>query len=78
MPGKKIIFWETAKGMGFYFKKYKNRRSGLIEREDSSASPAMYLRARRNNEKGPKKQPYLYRDEICVSHPSGSERMLAE
>jgi hypothetical protein len=66
-----------VKGLGFYFKKYKNKRSVSIKREDSAARPAIYFRAGRNNEKGLKKRD-IYRDETCVPHQLGGERVLAE
>lgn len=66
-----------AKGLGFYFKNYKNKRSVSIKREDSAARPAIYFRTGRSNEKGLKKRD-IYRDETCSPRQLHSERVLTE
>jgi hypothetical protein len=68
---------EGVKELGIYFKKYKNKRSVSIKREDSAARPAIYFRNSRINEKVLKKR-HIHRDEPYVAHQSGSEGVTPE
>ena len=63
--GSKETFRKILRNMGFRFQKCKNKRHILIERRDIVARRAEYLRALRNNDKGPQK-PVVYTDETWL------------
>jgi len=63
--GERETFRKIVKDLGFRFKKCKDKRQILTEREDIVARRAQYLRALRANEMGPKK-PLVYTDETWI------------
>jgi hypothetical protein len=62
---EKDTFQKMMKAVVFSFKKYKNSRSLLTERQDISVHPITYLKMLRNKEKGPKK-PVLHANKTWV------------
>lgn len=69
-PGKKEFLRKLLKEMGFRFKKCKNKRKILMERNDIVAWRGRYLRRmKRNHDAGDKQKTVVYLDETWI-HPT--------